>query len=114
MGAQAWKTRGPKNSDSPGYSIFLIKTSTRRVVVDIALPTGSPGPYDVRLETKLGEGPKWSAKLLPLVGPSGDARLFFDIPAQSFRSGLYSFVVSSQLPGSTVPAHYDFEAVVSD
>jgi len=85
-----------------------IKPSTRRIMVDIALQGHSPGPFDVRLETKAGNGPIWSARLLPLVSSSGDTRLVFDLPAQGMESDVYSFLVSSPLPGSGSGKHYDF------
>ena len=85
-----------------------IKPSTRRIMVDIALQGHSPGPFDVHLETKAGNGPIWSARLLPLVSSSGDTRLVFDLPAQGMESDVYSFLVSSPLPGSGSGKHYDF------
>ena len=85
-----------------------IKPSTRRIMVDIALQGHSPGPFDVHLETKAGNGPIWSARLLPLVSSSGDTRLVFDLPAQGMESDVYSFLVSSPLPGSGNGKHYDF------
>lgn len=88
-----------------------IKPSTQRIIVDIALQDGSAGPYDVRLETKSGRGSAWSARLLPLVSASGDARLVFDVPAQGIESGIYSFVVSSSGPGGGALKYYDFQAV---
>lgn len=85
-----------------------IKPSTRRIIVDIALQGHSPGPFNVHLETKAGNGPIWSARLLPLVSSSGDTRLVFDLPVQGMESDVYSFVVSSPLPGSGSGKHYDF------
>ena len=85
-----------------------IKPSTRRIMVDIALQGHSPGPFDVHLETKAGNGPIWSARLLPLVSSSGDTRLVFDLPVQGMESDVYSFLVSSPLPGSGRGKHYDF------
>lgn len=85
-----------------------IKPSTRRIVVDIALQGHSAGPFDVHLETKAGNGPIWSARLLPLVSSSGDTRLVFDLPTQGMESDVYSFLVSSPLPGSGSGKHYDF------
>lgn len=85
-----------------------INPSTRRIIVDIALQSHSPGPFDVRLETKAGNGPMWSARLLPLVSSSGDTRLVFDLPTQGMQSDVYSFLVSSPLPGSGSGKHYDF------
>jgi hypothetical protein len=85
-----------------------IQPSTRRIMVDIALQGHSPGPFDVHLETKAGNGPIWSARLLPLVSSSGDTRLVFDLPAQGMESDVYSFLVSSPLPGSGSGKHYDF------
>jgi hypothetical protein len=85
-----------------------IKPSTRRIIVDIALQGHSPGPFNVHLETKAGNGPIWSARLLPLVSSSGDSRLVFDLPVQGMESDVYSFLVSSALPGSGSGKHYDF------
>jgi hypothetical protein len=85
-----------------------IKPSTRRIIVDIALQGHTPGPFDVHLETKAGNGPIWSARLLPLVSSSGDTRLVFDLPVQEMESDVYSFLVSSPLPGSGSGKHYDF------
>jgi hypothetical protein len=86
-----------------------IKPSTQRIIVEIALHGTSSGSYDVRLEGKGEKGPIWSARLLALVSPSGDARLMFDVPVQGIESGVYSFVVSSDLPGVTRPKYYDFQ-----
>jgi len=90
-----------------------IKPSTRRIMVDIALQGHNPGPFDVHLETKAGNGPLWSARLLPLVSSSGDIRLVFDLPAQGMESDVYSFLVSSPLPGSGSGKHYDFQVTVA-
>jgi len=92
---------------SPIFEIE-IQPSTRRMVVDIALQSHSPGPYDVVLEAKGKNEPVWTARLLPLVSASGDARLVFDVPTQGLGSGVYSFVVSSSLPGSGNPSRYSF------
>jgi hypothetical protein len=89
-----------------------IDSSTRRIIVDIALQAGASGPYDVRLESKGGGEPLWSARLLPLISPTGDARLVFDMPAQGIKSGVYSFVVSGTSPATGGLRHYDFEAMV--
>ena len=85
-----------------------INSSTQRILVEIALPGHSPGPFDVLLETPRQKEPIWTARLLPLVSASGDARLVFDIPVQGIASDVYSFVVSPSLPGSGSPKHYDF------
>jgi len=77
--------------------------------VDIALQGTSSGSYDVLLETQGGKGPMWSARLLLLVSASGDARLVFDLPARGVESDVYSFVVSSTLPGAGRSKHYDFQ-----
>ncbi len=90
-----------------------INPSTQRVIVEIALPGGASGPYDVRLETRGEKGSKWSARLLPLVSPSGDTRLMFDVPARSIESGVCSFVVSSSRPQAEWRKHYDFQARVT-
>jgi hypothetical protein len=91
-----------------------IKPSTQRIIVEIALQSGVSGSYDVRLETKEGKGPIWSARLLPLVSASGDAQLVFLLPVQGIKSGDYSFAVSSGLPGSGGPKHYDFQIRLTD
>jgi hypothetical protein len=85
-----------------------LNPSTQRIIVEIALPDGTSGPYDVRLATKDEKAATWSAKLLPLVSPSGDARLMFDVPAQGIQSGVSSFVVTSSHPEWR--KHYDFQA----
>jgi hypothetical protein len=90
-----------------------ITPSAQRIVVEIALPDRSPGPFDVMLKTRGKNQPIWTARLLPLVSASGDARLVFDIPSQGVASDVYSFVVSSSLPGSGSPKHYDFRITVA-
>ena len=85
-----------------------IKPSTKRIMVDIVLQGPSLGAYDVHLETNAENGPIWSARLLLLISDSGDARLVFDLPIQRLKSDVYSFVVSSAVPGSGRPKHYDF------
>jgi hypothetical protein len=87
-----------------------IKSSTQRIIVEIALQSAASIPYDVRLETKKGERSLWSARLLPLISSSGDARLVFDVPAGAFQSDVYSFAVSSASPASGGARHYDFQA----
>ena len=86
-----------------------IRSSTQRIIVDIALQAGASGSYDVRLEPRGGRGAFWSARLLPLMSPTGDARLVFDLPTRGIESNVYSFVVSSAVPGLGGPKHYDFE-----
>jgi len=86
-----------------------IKSSTQRIIVEIALPGAASSPYDVRLETKRGEGPLWSASLLPLFSTTGDARLVFDVPARGIESDVYSFVVSSASQSTAGLRHYDFQ-----
>ena len=87
-----------------------IKSSTRRIIVEIALQSGYSGPYDVHLETKGGKGPLWSARLSRLISSSGDARLLFDLPSQGIESDVYSLVVSS--PDGAL-RHYDFQVKLS-
>jgi hypothetical protein len=99
--------------DSTQIPNIEIKPSAQRIVVDIALPGRSPGPFDVMLEAPGKNQPIWAARLLPLVSASGDARLVFDIPVQGVASDVYSFVVSSSLPGSGRPKHYDFRITVA-
>jgi hypothetical protein len=86
-----------------------IKSSTQRIIVEIALQGAASSPYDVRLETKRGEGPLWSARLLPLFSTTGDARLVFDVPARGIESDVYSFVVSSASQSTGGLRHYDFQ-----
>ena len=93
----------------PKIPLIEIASSTQRLIVEIALQSAGPTPYNVRLETKSGAGPLWTAKLLPLISPAGDARLVFDVPATKINSDVYSFAVSSSSsPGGE--RHYDFEA----
>jgi anti-sigma factor RsiW len=99
--------------DSTQIPNIEIKPSAERIVVEIALPGRSPGPFDVLLEERGKNQPIWTARLLPLVSASGDARLVFDIPVQGVASDVYSFVVSSSLPGSGRPKHYDFRIRVA-
>src|SRR5580765_6441904 len=99
--------------DSTQIPNIEIKPSAQRTVVEIALPGSSPGPFDVMLEARGKNQPIWAARLLPLVSASGDARLVFDIPVQGVASDVYSFVVSSSLPGSGRPKHYDFRITVA-
>jgi anti-sigma factor RsiW len=99
--------------DSTQIPNIEIKPSAQRIVVEIALPGRSPGPFDVMLEARGKNQPIWAARLLPLVSASGDARLVFDVPAQGVASDVYSFVVSSSLPGSGRPKHYDFRITVA-
>jgi hypothetical protein len=99
--------------DSTQIPNIEIKPPAQRIVVDIALPGRSPGPFNVMLEARGKNQPIWEARLLPLVSASGDARLVFDIPVQGVASDVYSFVVSSSLPGSGRPKHYDFRITVA-
>jgi hypothetical protein len=90
-----------------------IKPSTQRIFVEIALPNGETASYDVHLERKSARTSIWTATLLPITSPSGDARLVFDIPAQGIESDIYSFVVSSSPPTTGWQKYYDFEAKVT-
>jgi anti-sigma factor RsiW len=99
--------------DSAQIPNIEINPSTQRIVVEIALPGRSPGPFDVMLEARGKNQPIWTARLLPLVSASGDARLVFDIPVQGVASDVYSFVVSSSLSGTARPKHYDFRITVA-
>jgi hypothetical protein len=99
--------------DSTQIPNIEIKPSTQRIVVEIALQGYSRGPLDVMLEAQRKNESIWAARLLPLVSASGDARLVFDIPAQGIASDVYSFVVSSSLPGPGRPKHYDFRITVA-
>ena len=87
-----------------------INSSTKQIMVEIGLPGVTPGPYEVRLESN--KGPSWSAKLLPLTSSGGDARLVFGLPAESFESGVSSFVVSSPPAQEGWTKHYDFAVTV--
>ena len=100
--------------DSTQVPNLEIKPSTKRIVVEIALQGRSPGPFDVMLEAQGKNEPIWAARLLPLVSASGDARLVFDIPAQGIISDVYSFIVSSSLPESGRPKHYDFRITLAE
>ena len=99
--------------DSTQIPHIEIQPSTQRIVVEIALQGRSPGPFDVMLEAQGKNEPIWAARLLPLVSASGDARLVFDIPAQGMASDVYTFVVSSSLPGSGRPKRYDFRIMLA-
>jgi hypothetical protein len=99
--------------DSTQIPNIEIKPPAQRIVVEIALPGRSPGPFDVMLEARGKSQAIWAARLLPLVSASGDARLVFDMPVQGVASDVYSFVVSSSLPGSGRPKHYDFRITVA-
>jgi hypothetical protein len=87
-----------------------IKTSTQRLMVEIALEGVASGSYDVRLETKAGNGPLWSARLVPMISTTGGARLVFEVPARTIESDVYSFAVSSAAAGTSGVRHYDFRA----
>lgn len=97
-----------RGSEAPIPQIDL-KSSTKRVVAEIALQHAGSGPYDVRLEGRAGERSLWSAKLLPIISNAGDARLVFDVPAGTFQSDTYSFVVSSTTPSGVSTKYYDFQ-----
>jgi hypothetical protein len=99
------RSRGP---EAPIPQIDL-KSSTQRVVVEIALQHAGSGPYDVHLENKAGDRTMWSAKLLPIISTAGDARLVFDVPARTFQSDTYSFVVTSTSDTGASTKHYDFQ-----
>jgi len=86
-----------------------LQSSTQRVVVEIALLHSGSRPYYVRLENKAGEATMWSANLLPIISSAGDARLVFDVPALTFQSATYSFVVSSTSATGVSTKHYDFQ-----
>jgi hypothetical protein len=90
-----------------------IRPSTERIVVEIALTNPRTASYAVQLETRGGNEPVWAARLLPFVSPSGDARLRFDLPAQSLESGGYSLLVSSNPSTSGSRKYYDFEVRVT-
>jgi len=85
-----------------------LKGSTDRLIVEIALPAGSSGSYDVHLESKEVKSGLWSAKLMPIVSPQGDARLVFDVPTRQITPGIYSFVVAPTNPSGGSQRYYDF------
>ena len=87
-----------------------INPSTQRLMVEIALPSAGPGPYEVKLESKASEGPLWSAKLLPLISKGGDGRLVFDVPTDVIKSDVYSFAVSSSSSGNGSARHTIFRS----
>jgi hypothetical protein len=99
------RSRGP---EAPIPQIDL-KDSMQRVLVEIALQHAGSGPFDVRLESKAGDKPIWSARLLPIISSTGDARLVFDVPSRTFQSDIYSFVVSSTSATGVSTKHYDFQ-----
>lgn len=90
-----------------------IESSTRRIIVEIALQGSVSSSYDVHLETRDGKGPLWSARVGPVISPAGDARLIFDVPTQAIESDIYSFVVSSGSLGTGELRHYDFQVKLS-
>jgi anti-sigma factor RsiW len=85
-----------------------LRPSTQRIIVEIALTGQSAGPYEVYLETRGSSTPLWPAKLLPIVSPSGDARLFFDLPAEGLKAGVHSIRVFQAIPGPNGRRYYDF------
>lgn len=85
-----------------------ISHSTKRVIVEIVLPTGAFGPHEVRLESDETKTVVWSARLLPLVSPDG-ARLLFDVPDENIKSGIYSFKVSSGDGPTTTTQNAEFQ-----
>jgi len=85
-----------------------LRPSTQRIIVEIALTGRSAGPYEVDLETRGSSTPLWSAKLLPIVSPSGDERLVFDLPAQSLKAGIHSIGIFQETAGTSGRKYYDF------
>jgi hypothetical protein len=96
-------------STGPQVPRAEITATTERIIVEIALPTSKAGPFDVHLETREGREANWTAKLLPLVSPEGDARLVFDLPAQRMQPGFYTLVIASDPPVQGARRYYDFE-----
>lgn len=86
-----------------------LRPSTQRITVEIALTGAGARKYSVYLDSQEGAAPLWSAKLLPITSPSGDARLVFDLPAQCLKAGVNSIVISQEIPGSNSLKYYDFE-----
>lgn len=86
-----------------------IKPVTRRIIVEIALPSPAAKSYEIELESK-GSTPIWKARLMPIVSASGDARLVFDVPAKLVESGRYSFLVTSVSSLKGTQTYYDFDA----
>jgi len=91
-----------------------VKSSTRRIMVEIALPGASSGAFDVRLENKNGGAQLWSARVSPLISRDGDARLVFDVPADAIQSEVYSFLVTSASSANQSARHYDFQAKLAN
>jgi anti-sigma factor RsiW len=85
-----------------------IKPTTRRIIVEIALPSAAVKSYEIELESK-GSTPIWKARLMPIVSASGDARLVFDVPAKLVESGRYSFLVTSESSSKGSQSYYDFD-----
>jgi hypothetical protein len=85
-----------------------LRPSTQRIMIEIALTERGAVPYEVDLETRDSSSPLWSAKLLPILSPSGDARLVFDVPAQGLKAGVYSIVTSREISGANWRRSYDF------
>lgn len=88
-----------------------IKSSTERMVVEVAVEHLRAGEYTVQLEAQGEEAPIWAATLLPIVSANGDARLVFDLPVRQLRSGVYSLAVSGPAGNGEV-RHFDFEATM--
>lgn len=101
------RLRSDAGAHAPGQ--LSMKPSTRRILVEIALTGSVAGSYSVRLEMRQTEQPIWTAKLLPLVSSSGDARLLFELPPQLAQAGSYSLVVSSDDSGTDKGKYYDFD-----
>ena len=89
-----------------------ITRETQRIVVEIALSDPAPVSYQIKLESQ-GSEPVWNATLLPIVSPSGDARLVFDVSGKLFEQGHYSFDVASLPPAKARRSYFDFDVNVS-
>lgn len=86
-----------------------IKSSSQRIMVEIPVGGHTADPYEIELEDQGGGRALWSAKLLPVIAPSGDARLVFDLSAQDLKSGVHSIVISQQGLGGVWREYCDFE-----
>ncbi len=91
-----------------------LQPSTRQISVDIALQGRVASGYHARLETAAGDGPLWSANLLPITSTSGASRLHFELPTGPFKAGAYSIVLSPQISGDKAQRYYDFRVRVTE
>jgi hypothetical protein len=85
-----------------------LKTSTKQIVVAVALQHPRAVAYNVRVEARGSGEPVWTATLLPIVSAKGDGRLVFDLPAEALHSGAYSLAVS-EAAGDGAVDHCEFD-----